>query len=60
MDTTLSVYKKQITPQGLLAGMELFQKSLQQVEWGCCKGRELGFSKQIGKQWQQNSPNNRN
>ena len=28
MDTTLRVYKKQITPQGLLAGMKLFQKSL--------------------------------
>jgi integrase len=28
MTTTLNVYKKQITPQGLLAGMELFQKSL--------------------------------
>ena len=28
MTTTLNVYKKQITPQGLLAGMEQFQKSL--------------------------------
>ena len=28
MDTTLRVYKKQITPQGLVAGMKLFQKSL--------------------------------
>jgi integrase len=28
MDTTLRVYKKQITPQGLLAGMQVFQKSL--------------------------------
>ena len=28
MDTTLRVYKKQITPQGLLAGMQQFQKSL--------------------------------
>ncbi len=28
MDTTLRVYKKQITPQGLLAGMQAFQKSL--------------------------------
>jgi len=28
MDTTLRVYKKQITPQGLLAGMQTFQKSL--------------------------------
>jgi integrase len=28
MDTTLRVYKKQITPQGLLAGMKQFQKSL--------------------------------
>jgi hypothetical protein len=28
MDTTLRVYKKQITPQGLLAGMNQFQKSL--------------------------------
>jgi hypothetical protein len=28
MDTTLRVYKNQITPQALLAGMELFQKSL--------------------------------
>ena len=28
MTTTLNVYKKQITRQGLLAGMELFQKSL--------------------------------
>ena len=28
MDTTLRVYKKQITPQGLVAGMRLFQKSL--------------------------------
>jgi integrase len=28
MDTTLRVYKKQITDQGLLAGMEQFQKSL--------------------------------
>jgi integrase len=28
MDTTLRVYKKQITPQGLLAGMQIFQKSL--------------------------------
>jgi hypothetical protein len=26
MDTTLRVYKKQITPQGLLAGMKQFQK----------------------------------
>jgi integrase len=30
MDTTLRVYKKQITPQGLLAGMEQFQRSLKQ------------------------------
>jgi integrase len=30
MTTTLNVYKKQITPQGLLAGMEQFQKSLKQ------------------------------
>lgn len=28
MDTTLRVYKKQITPQGLLAGMQQFQKTL--------------------------------
>jgi len=28
MTTTLNVYKKQITPQGLLAGMQQFQKSL--------------------------------
>ena len=28
MDTTLRVYKKQITPQGLLAGMKQFQKSV--------------------------------
>jgi hypothetical protein len=28
MTTTLNVYKKQITKQGLLAGMEQFQKSL--------------------------------
>lgn len=28
MNTTLRVYKKQITPQGLLAGMQQFQKSL--------------------------------
>jgi hypothetical protein len=28
MDTTLRVYKKQITPQGLLAGMQQFQNSL--------------------------------
>ena len=28
MTTTLNVYKKQITPQGLLAGMNQFQKSL--------------------------------
>jgi hypothetical protein len=28
MTTTLNVYKKQITRQGLLAGMEQFQKSL--------------------------------
>jgi len=28
MDTTLRVYKKQITPQGLLAGMRQFQKTL--------------------------------
>jgi integrase len=28
MDTTLRVYKKQITPQSLLAGMQVFQKSL--------------------------------
>jgi hypothetical protein len=28
MDTTLRVYKKQITTQGLLAGMQVFQKSL--------------------------------
>ena len=28
MDTTLRVYKKQITPQGLLAGMLQFEKSL--------------------------------
>ncbi len=28
MDTTLRVYKKQITPQGLLAGMQHFQKTL--------------------------------
>jgi integrase len=28
MTTTLDIYKKQITKQGLLAGMELFQKSL--------------------------------
>jgi hypothetical protein len=28
MDTTLRVYKKQIAPQGLLAGMKQFQKSL--------------------------------
>jgi hypothetical protein len=28
MDTTLRVYKKQITPQGLLAGTKQFQKSL--------------------------------
>jgi hypothetical protein len=28
MDTTMRVYKKQITPQGLLAGMQQFQKTL--------------------------------
>jgi integrase len=28
MTTTLNIYKKQITPQGLLAGMKQFQKSL--------------------------------
>jgi len=28
MDTTLRVYKKQITPQGFVAGMKTFQKSL--------------------------------
>ena len=28
MDTTLRVYKKQITPQGLVTGMKQFQKSL--------------------------------
>jgi hypothetical protein len=28
MTTTLNVYKKQITLQGLLAGMQAFQKSL--------------------------------
>jgi len=28
MTTTLKVYKKQITKQGLLAGMQQFQKSL--------------------------------
>jgi len=28
MTTTLNVYKKQITPQGLMAGMQTFQKSL--------------------------------
>jgi integrase len=28
MDTTLRVYKKQITPQGLVAGMKQFQKAL--------------------------------
>jgi hypothetical protein len=28
MTTTLNVYKKQITKQGLLAGMQQFQKSL--------------------------------
>jgi integrase len=28
MDTTLRVYKKQITPQGFVAGMQTFQKSL--------------------------------
>jgi hypothetical protein len=32
MDTTLRVYKKQITPQGLVAGMKLFQKSLTKGE----------------------------
>ena len=32
MDTTLRVYKKQITPQGLVAGMKLFQKSLTKAE----------------------------
>jgi integrase len=32
MDTTLRVYKKQITPQGLVAGMKLFQKSLKSVK----------------------------
>ena len=32
MDTTLRVYKKQITPQGLVAGMKLFQKSLNGVK----------------------------
>ena len=32
MTTTLNVYKKQITPQGLIAGMKLFQKSLSNGE----------------------------
>jgi integrase len=32
MDTTLRVYKKQITPQGLVAGMNQFQKSLSGVK----------------------------
>jgi integrase len=32
MTTTLNVYKKQITKQGLLAGMQLFQKSLTKGE----------------------------
>jgi len=32
MTTTLNVYKKQITKQGLLAGMEQFQKSLSKGE----------------------------
>ena len=30
MDTTLRVYKKQITPQGLVTGMKQFQKSLKE------------------------------
>jgi integrase len=32
MTTTLNVYKKQITPQGLMAGMKQFQKSLSKGE----------------------------